>query len=112
MVKLSKKKKIIKNHINKKKQPRNDIFCVGCGHDIKIATENYNIDMIKEKKLIKKEQSKKKQSKKEQSKKEPSKKKIHRKGRITKKKILKKFQYLVNFLNKLKLIYNYFFIKR
>lgn len=56
-------------------------FCVGCGPDIKIATDNYNIDMIKEKKLIKKEKIKK----------EPSKKrKRQRKGRLTKKKNTKK----------------------
>ena len=63
-------------------------FVLGCGPDIKIATENYNIDMIKEKKLIKKEQSKK----------EPSKKrKRQMKGRITKKKNTKKFSIFSKF---------------
>ena len=54
-------------------QPGNDIYCVGCGPDMKTAKKNYNIDMKKTNKkykLLKEKNKKIKEREKEKKKKE------------------------------------------
>ena len=77
----------------KSEQPQNDIYCAGCGPDMKTAEKNYNIDMEKTNKKYKLLREKNKKIKEREKEK---KKKIRVKKKSLKNKSLKPKKSLTN----------------